>query len=180
MKVRLAIVFVLFALCCAWCSFADEEPVEHVEAVVTARHQGMIVLNVRVRNTLDRAVFVPTCGEIEGIGYLCTVALDVELYRNHRWRRARTCSDCSLVGGVVPKTGVTIPSQGSADFAYLLADDIYDVVKGQQSRLVMKSWNDAASMAAGEAPVARIASSGFAFPQRRSDQCMPVPPGSRR
>jgi hypothetical protein len=164
MKIQRSSVFILLALCCALCVLADDPSVEHADAVVTARRQPMIAMSVELRNTSDRPLFVPTCGDLEGVAYLCTLAVNVETYRNHRWRLARTCRDCSLVGGVVPKTGITIPSRGTAELECLLADDIYNIAKGQQTRLVIHAWKDAASMTAGDPPLDRITSRGFAFP----------------
>jgi len=154
----------ILMVCSVWSAAAKEPPTTRVRAVVTARRVRMIASAIRVENATDRSLLIPTCGETDGSPELCTNTLEIEVYEHGRWRTAHTCADCSLVGGVMPKTGVSIPPGGHVNFEYLVAEDLYQIRKGQQARLILKAWKTVASLVARDTSDDIISSDVFIFP----------------
>ena len=135
-------------------------------SVQSVRAVPLVRLQLVVRNTTSKLIFVPTCGDRGGIPFLCSLATHLEVFGGKGWKPANAAKDSPLLGGIPITGGIVVKPGDEATFGWEFVTTLFAIPNNAQLRLVLDAWRDETSMK-GDKPSDAIPSEDFKIPEAR-------------
>ncbi len=122
-------------------------------------------------HTLEEHLFVPYCGEMEGVPILCMTAVRLEVETKQGWRPAGLRTTYGVLGGTAldRASGKVVAPRTRTSFVFRFSRRFFEVEAGQRLRVVVDAWPDEESMRTGGRRI-QLASPPFECPQSGTGQ----------
>jgi hypothetical protein len=117
-------------------------------------------------HTLGEHMFVPYCGEMEGVPILCMTAVRMEVEAKQGWRPANLRTTFGVLGGMTldRASGKVVAPSTTVFFVFRFSRRFFEVDPGQRLRVVVDAWADEESMRSGGRPT-QLSSPAFECPE---------------
>jgi hypothetical protein len=152
-----------FGIATGLSAWAQNAPLPEQDLVVkNVRLESQILVRVALRNSSDKRLLIPYCGELSNELYLCSPGANVEVRSGNEWKPP-LLHCCGVLGGQPNHRTVPIESQETKYFVYQIRADLFNFRRGQVLRLVTAVWPDGSVVGDGKAMI-RLATAPFEMP----------------